>query len=123
MSMLKAELEAEIKTLEFVRLEFIEVIKSLESERDELQAKATRSTKIASNKCTEAGELQVKIETLEGVLFSLGEQNLADCEKLDDEIIDLKIERTSLIKKLEAVESIFDSIAHSTNTGLQVTEL
>jgi chromosome segregation ATPase len=47
----------------------------------------------------------------------------SEVDRIADDAINLKIERTSLIKKLEAVESIFDSIAHSTNTGLQVTEL
>jgi hypothetical protein len=117
--MLKSELEAEIKRLEQDVEMFSEECSVARIENVRLGNKNETLDLLLLESRATCTRYRLNNMSADTNIKHLEEQ----CEKLDDEIIDLKIERTSLIKKLEAVESIFDSIAHSTNTGLQVTEL
>ena len=110
--MLKSEMEAEIKTLEELRLQYIEIITELESDKASI---------IQANNI-----MQSTIEVLEKKVdhfvarADLTEQFLED--KTND-YIRLNDKHTALVKKLEALEASLDTIAMAATAGLAVTEL
>ena len=110
--MLKSEMAAEIKTLEKLRLEYIEIIRELESDKASIiQANNIMQSTIAV--------LEKKVDHFVS-RADLTEQFLED--KTND-YIRLNDKHTALIKKLEALEASLDVIAMAATAGLAVTEL
>ena len=110
--MLKSEMAAEIKTLEFVRLQYIEIIRELESDKASiLQANNIMQSTIAG--------LESDNAVYDTALTHLEESEKSLVEK-NNSLINAN---QKLIKKLEALEASLDVIAMAATAGLAVTEL